>query len=247
MNKVALITGSSKGIGKEIAICLARNNIDVVINYLKSEKDAIDLKEYIIKTYKVNCLAIKCDVSNEIDVDNMFNRIEKEMGGVDILVNNAGIDLSNMFSQKDAENFRKTLDVNLIGAFNTSKRAYKHMIDSKWGRVINISSTNGINTYYPMCLEYDASKAGLISLTHNLSIQFAPYATVNAIAPGLIGTENELEGYTKEFLEEETKKILVNRIGTASDVANLVEFLVSDKASFINNTVIRIDGGQYNS
>ena len=121
------------------------------------------------------------------------------------------------------------------------------MLTQEYGRIINISSTNGINTYYPMCFDYDASKAALISLTHNLSIQLAPYVNVNAIAPGFIGTESELDGYDEEFLKEEQEKILVKRYGKPEEVAYLVKFLISDEANYINNTVIRIDGGQLGS
>ena len=177
----------------------------------------------------------------------MVDSIEKELGGVDILVNNAGIDLPNLFDKKTAADFRKVLDVNLIGAFLTSKRVAGHMITQKWGRIINISSTNGINTYYPMGLEYDASEAALISLTHNLAIQFAPYVNVNAIAPGLINTENEIADYDEDFMQAELAKILKRRIGEAREVAQLVKFLVSEAADYINNTVIRIDGGHYQS
>lgn len=242
--KVALVTGSAKGIGKAIIKELASNGYDCVINYNTSESDAKKLEEEINKL-GVKCLAIKCDVSNEKEVDAMFNLIEKELGGVDILINNAAVDLSDLFANKSVETFRKTIDVNLIGAYIVAKRAYKHMIDNKWGRIINISSTNGINSYYPVCLEYDASKAALNSLTHNLAIEFAPYVTVNAIAPGFIGTENELNGYDEEFLKEELEKILVKRYGNPEEVAHLVKFLVSDEASYINNSIIRIDGGQY--
>ena len=119
------------------------------------------------------------------------------------------------------------------------------MRDINFGRIINIASTNGINTYYPVSLAYDASKAALISLTHNLAIQFAPFATVNAVAPGFIGTKSELEGYDEEFLKQEVDKILLKRYGNAEEVAKVVYFLASDDASYINNTVIRIDGGQY--
>ena len=98
-----------------------------------------------------------------------------------------------------------------------------------------------------MCFDYDASKAALISLTHNMAIQYAPYVNVNAIAPGFIGTEKELEGYDEEFLKQETEKILVKRYGEPEEVGELVSFLISDKANYINNTVIRIDGGQLNS
>ena len=242
--KVALVTGSAKGIGKAIINELASNGYDCVINYNTSEVEAKKLKEEVSKL-GVKCLAIKCDVSNEEEVNKMFDLIEKELGGVDILINNAAVDLSDLFANKSVETFRKTIDVNLIGAYIVAKRAYKHMIDNKWGRIVNISSTNGINSYYPVCLEYDASKAALNSLTHDLAIQFAPYVTVNAIAPGFIGTENELNGYDDEFMKDELEKILVKRYGNPEEVAHLVKFLVSDEASFINNSIIRIDGGQY--
>ena len=170
-----------------------------------------------------------------------------KLGGVDILINNAAVDLSNLFHLKNAEEFRKTLDVNVVGAFNCSKRVYRHMIDQEYGKIINIASTNGINTYYPMCIDYDASKAALISMTHNLAFEFAPFVNVNCIAPGFIGTENELDGYDEQFLKEEVEKIMVNRYGDPQEVAYLVKFLVSKEADFINNTVIRIDGGQKGS
>ncbi len=192
-------------------------------------------------------MAIKCDVSNEVEVDSMFKEIEEKLGDVSILVNNAAVDLSNLFHLKTVEEFKKTLDVNLIGTYITSKRAYKNMLKNEYGRIINISSTNGINTYYPMSIDYDASKAALNSLTHNLAVQFAPFVHVNGIAPGFIGTENELDGYDEDFLKQECEKILLKRYGQPSEVANLVSFLVSDKADYINNTIIRIDGGQIGS
>ena len=247
MNKVVLITGGAQGIGKATALELGKQGYDIVINYLTSKKEAHALKDMIIDNYGVRCMAIQCDVSKEDEVDQMISSIESELGGVDILVNNAAVDLSNLFHLKNAEEFRKTLDVNVVGAFNCSKRVYRHMLDQEYGRIINISSTNGINTYYPMCIDYDASKAALISMTHNLAFEFAPYVNVNCIAPGFIGTENELDGYDEEFLKEEVEKIMVNRYGDPQEVAYLVKFLISDEANFINNTVIRIDGGQKGS
>ncbi|OUN37835.1 SDR family NAD(P)-dependent oxidoreductase [Massilimicrobiota sp. An80] len=247
MNKVVLITGGAQGIGKATALELGKQGYDIVINYLTSKKEAHALKDMIIDNYGVRCMAIQCDVSKEDEVDQMISSIELELGGVDILVNNAAVDLSNLFHLKNAEEFRKTLDVNVVGAFNCSKRVYRHMLDQEYGRIINISSTNGINTYYPMCIDYDASKAALISMTHNLAFEFAPYVNVNCIAPGFIGTENELDGYDEEFLKEEVEKIMVNRYGDPQEVAYLVKFLISDEANFINNTVIRIDGGQKGS
>ena len=247
MNKVVLVTGGAQGIGKAIVLELAKNHYDVVINYLTSNKAAALLEEEIKKNYDVRVMTIQADVSKEEEVDAMISLIEKKWGGVDILVNNAAVDLSNLFHLKTADEFRKTLDVNVVGAFNCSKRVYRHMLDQEYGRIINISSTNGINTYYPMCIDYDASKAALISLTHNLAFEYGPYINVNAIAPGFIGTDNELDGYDEEFLKEEQEKIMVNRYGKPEEVAYLVKFLISDEANFINNTIIRIYGGQKGS
>lgn len=247
MNKVVLVTGGAQGIGKAIVLELAKNHYDVVINYLTSSESAALLEEEIKKNYDVRVMTIQADVSKEEEVDAMISLVEKKWGGVDILINNAAVDLSNLFHLKTADEFRKTLDVNVVGAFNCSKRVYRHMLDQEYGRIINISSTNGINTYYPMCIDYDASKAALISLTHNLAFEYGPYINVNAIAPGFIGTDNELDGYDEEFLKEEQEKIMVNRYGKPEEVAYLVKFLISDEANFINNTIIRIDGGQKGS
>ena len=143
------------------------------------------------------------------------------------------------------EDFRKTLDINVIGTFLVSKYVGEMMYQNKYGRIINLSSTNGINTYFPMCIDYDASKSAINSLTHNLAVQFAPYVNVNAIAPGFIATESEIDGMDEEFIKLEEEKILVKRAGKPEDVANLVTFLISDDADFINNQVIKINGGMY--
>ena len=247
MGKTVLITGASGGIGSAAALMLAKSGYDVVIHYYQSEEAALLLKERIDRECSVRSMTVQADVALEEEVDRMVSKIEQELGGVDILVNNAGIDLPDLFDRKTAEEFRRILDVNVVGAYNCAKRVYGHMKESRYGRIVNISSTNGINTYYPMCFDYDASKAALISLTHNLAVQFAPYVNVNAVAPGFIGTPKELEGYDSEFLKEETEKILVKRYGDPEEVASLIRFLISDEASFINNTVIRIDGGQMGS
>lgn len=243
-NKVALVTGSSRGIGASIIKELASKGYDVVINYNSSEKEAYDVQKEI-EQYNVRSMVIKCDVSNEEEVINMVNKIKDELGSVDILVNNAAVNYNDFFYKKSVKDFKRTIEVNLIGAFLVSKYVSKDMINNKWGRIVNISSTNGVNTYYPICLDYDASKAGLISLTHNLSVEFSPYVTVNAITPGFIATESELSEMDEEFIKSEEEKILVKRMGKPREVAKLVSFLVSDDASYINNSVIRIDGGQY--
>ena len=247
MAKNVLITGSAQGIGRAIARELAQNGYNIIINYLSSQEKALKLQESLINEFGIECLAIRADVSTEDEVDRMVSEIEEKLGGVDILINNAAVDMPNLFNLKTAEEFRRVLNVNVVGAYNCAKRVSRHMLDNEYGRIINISSTNGINTYFPMCFDYDASKAALLSLTHNLALQYAPCINVNAIAPGFIGTEKELEGYDPQFLKEECEKILVGRYGNPEEVAHLVRFLISDQADYINNTIIRIDGGQKGS
>ena len=149
MKGIALVTGGAKGIGKAIVKRLASDGYDVVINWLTSEAQAEQLQAYITDTYHVRCMAVHCDISDEIQVDEMVNAVEREMGCVDVLINNAAVDLSNLFYVKTVESFRRTLDVNVIGAYNCARRIGSRMKEKGYGRIINISSTNGINTYYP--------------------------------------------------------------------------------------------------
>lgn len=244
MKKIAFITGGSRGIGKTVAITLAKAGYDIALTYNINEDKAKDVQGEIIALGS-RCIILQCDISNESLVKEVVYKVIKEYGKIDLLINNASIAIDTLFADKTAENFRRTLDVNLVGTFIVSKTVGEYMMHEKSGKIIIISSTNGINTYYPMCLDYDASKAGVISLTHNLAMQFAPYINVNAIAPGFIGTESEVKDMDEEFIEMEKNKIFLRRIGSEQDVANLVEFLASDKADFINSEVIRIDGGQY--
>ena len=243
-HKVALVTGGAKGIGREIVLELANAGYCVVINYNTSVKQALELKQELERNNK-KCIVVKADISNEQQVKNMVDIAVKSFGKIDVLVNNAAISLDSMFYDKTAESFNKTLSTNVVGTFLVSKLVGEIMYNNKFGKIINISSTNGINTYYPMCLEYDASKAAIISLTHNLAIQFAPYVNVNAVAPGFIATESEIGGMDEEFIKLEEEKVLLRRAGKPQEVAKLVGFLVSENANFINNEVIKIDGGIY--
>jgi len=244
--KVVLITGAGRGIGKQIAKDFSENDYAVVLNYNQSENQAKLLADEI-EQGGGDCLLVKADVSDEEQVKEMVTAVLKKYKKIDVLVNNAAIAIDCLYSEKTVENFRKTLDVNLIGTFLVSKYVGQVMQEQKSGKIINISSTNGINTYFPMCLDYDASKAGIISLTHNLAMQFAPYVTVNAIAPGFIATESEIKDMDEEFIAMESEKIFVKHPGSEQDVSNLVLFLASEKADFINNEVIRIDGGVWGS
>lgn len=243
-NKVALITGGARGIGRAIALQLALDGYDIAINYNSSEEQATALLSQL-KSMNCNSIVVKCDIANEDEVKNMVSQVVAKFGKIDVLVNNSAVCYDSLFQDKTIENFRRTLDVNVIGTFLVSKYVGQIMYNNKYGKIINLSSTNGINTYFPMCIDYDASKAGIISLTHNLATQFAPYVNVNAIAPGFIATESEVAGMDEEFIALETEKVMVKRAGQPEDVAHLVSFLASDKANFINNQVIKIDGGIY--
>ncbi len=244
MKKTALITGASRGIGKATALQLAKDGFNIVATY-NSGKDAIKDLEIKLQELNVEYLILKCDISIEEEVENLVKKSVERFEKIDVLINNAAISIDTLFHDKTMANFQKTLNVNLIGTFMVSKLIGDIMFKNRFGKIINLTSTNGINTYYPMCLDYDASKAGIISLTHNLAIQFSPYVTVNAVAPGFIATESEVKDMDEEFIKYEEEKVLVRRAGTEQDVANLISFLASDKSNFINNEVIRIDGGIY--
>ena len=243
-NKVVLVTGGARGIGKAVVEKFASLGYTIAINYNSSEERANNLLSELTEK-GVSAITIKADISNEEEVKSMIRTVVERFGKIDILVNNSAVNYDTLFQDKTTEQFRRTLDVNVIGTFIVSKYAGEVMYNNKYGKIINLSSTNGINTYFPMCIDYDASKAAIISLTHNLATQFAPFVTVNAVAPGFIATESEVDGMDEEFITLETEKVMVKRAGQPEDVANLVSFLASDEADFINNQVIKIDGGIY--
>ena len=244
MEKVVLITGGARGIGRQIAKTFAESGYIVVVNYNRSGNLARSLQQEFDNKGLVSYF-VKADISNERQVAKMIDSIIAKYGSIDVLVNNAATTNDSLFADKTANTFNRVLATNLVGTFNVSKLVGQIMFNNKYGKIINISSTNGDNTYFPMCVEYDASKAGLDSLTHNLAIQFAPYVNVNAIAPGFIATESETKDMDEEFIATEVDKVLLKRAGTEQDVANIVEFLASDKASYINNQIIKVNGGYY--
>lgn len=242
MKKVVLITGTSSGIGKEIAKLLARD-YEVILHYNNNYSEVIKLKKELDSLYKKELLIVKCNLTKEEEIDDMLNIIYKKYKKIDILINNAGIAIDTLFEDKTKDNFMKVLDTNLIAPFLLCKKIGPKMKENKYGVIINISSTNGIDTPYVESLDYDASKAGLISLSNNIANYLSPYVRVNTICPGWIDTNMNKE-LDKDFIKQEEEKILLRRFGNPKEVADLVSFLISDKASYINNSIIRIDGGK---
>lgn len=242
---VALVTGSNRGIGRSCIIEFAKSGIDVVINYCHHEDEALELEEYIKSNYDVRVMTLKCDVSKEEEVEEMVNTIVDNFGHIDILVNNASVCRDSLLLDKSIRDFRRILDVNLIGTYLCSKYVGKVMLENKMGRIINISSTNAIDTYYPESCDYDASKAGVISLTHNLAREFAPFILVNCVCPGWVKTDMN-KNLSIDQIQEEKKNILLGRFAEPEEIARVVLFLASPRANYINDSIIRVDGGKYN-
>ncbi|MCL2331009.1 MAG: SDR family oxidoreductase, partial [Proteobacteria bacterium] len=191
----------------------------------------------------VEILSVAADISDEPAVRKMVADAIKKFGRIDILVNNAGIVTDKEFDNRNLADFRRTLDVNLIGTWLVSKYIGEIMMENKYGKIVNISSTNGINSYFPTSIDYDASKAGVISLTKNLAVQFAPFVNVNAVAPGWVNTDMNKDLPT-DYMAEEMQKVCLKRIAEPSEVAKVIKFLVSDDASYVNGSVIIADGGR---
>lgn len=248
MKKVALITGGASGLGKTLSKEFAKKGYNLVITYNSSFESAVNLKKEIEDDYHVEVLIIKCDLSLEEDIKNVRDTSISKFERVDVLVNNAAVEIDKEFNEKTKKDFLYTLEVNLVGTFLISRYIGNEMYKNKYGKIINISSNNAIDKNDPITLEYDASKAGIISLTRNLALKYAPYVNVNAVAPGWIMTDKvkkENEFLDNKLVEEESKKILLNRFAKEEDVSNVVLFLASDDSSYINSEVIRIDGGSY--
>lgn len=239
--KCILVTGSSIGLGASIIRKYASMGYNTIITYNSHKNEAIELQKEIKDKYNTESLVIKCDISKEGDIENLKNEIINKFNKLDVLVNNASIAIDTTFSDKTKENYMKILEVNLIGTFLVSKTMSTIMSDNS--SIINISSTNGIDTYYEYSLDYDSSKAGIINLSHNLANYLSPKIRVNTICPGWINTPMNKD-MDMEFKKQEEDKILLKRFAEPSEIANLVYFISSIDASYINDSVIRIDGGK---
>lgn len=248
-NKVALVTGASRGIGKEIAKTLASEGAFVIVNYNGSKERAEAVVEEInaaadgVKTAG-RAVAYGCDVSDFAACGEMMEYIIKEYGRLDILVNNAGITRDGLIMKMSEEAFDAVLNTNLKGTFHTIRHAFRYLLKQKSGHIINISSVSGVMGNAGQA-NYSASKAGIIGLTKSVARELASRGiTCNAVAPGFIDTEMT-EAMSEQAKEAVKAQIPMQRVGTVADIAHTVAFLASDHASYITGQVISVDGGMH--
>jgi glucose 1-dehydrogenase len=242
--KRALVTGANSGIGRDIALRLAREGAAVVINYLNKPETADEVVKEIVAAGG-RALAAPADVSNEPQVDEMFARAQAEFGGLDILVNNAGFETHHPILEMPADAWRKVLDVDLTGAFLCAQRAARLMVAAKTGgAIVNISSVHNIIPWGGFA-HYCAAKAGLDMLTKTMALELATERVrVNSVAPGAIQTPiNENVWGNPETLKDLLRKIPSDRMGQTEEVAACVAFLASDEASYVTGAVLYVDGG----
>ncbi len=239
--KIALVTGGGRGMGRAISLALAQEGAKVCVNYFHSK----DAAEEVVKRIKENggeAISYKADVSKLEEVNRMVEEVNKRFGRLDILINNAGLNIDKYLMIMNEEEWDKVIDVNLKGTFNCSKAVSRIMIGQRSGNIINISSVSAI-TGAAGQTNYSAAKGGMISFTKSLARELAPFGIrVNALAPGLIDTEM-VKKMPKKMLDQVLEMTPLKRVGTPEEVARIVTFLVSEEADYITGQVIRVDGG----
>lgn len=241
-DKVAVVTGGSRGIGKAIALKLAENGAKVAI-FATKESDAVKETMEELSKLAEDSMFVPCDVSDFNKVKEAIDSVIEHFGKIDILVNNAGITKDKLLMQMSEEDFDDVINVNLKGTYNTVKACIRPFIRNRYGRIVNISSVVGLMGN-PGQINYAASKAGIIGLTKSLAKEYAAKGiTCNAIAPGFIATD-----MTEGLLDKQdglVNMIPMKKVGNPEDVANAVLFLASDLSSYITGEVIKVDGGMY--
>ena len=240
-DKNIIVTGATRGIGKEIALTLAQNGANIAINYRNYNEEVEELINSI-KEFGVDAIAVKCDVSKSDEVDNFISEVKNHFSSIDVLVNNAGITKDGLLLRMKDEDFNSVLDVNLKGTFNTTKSISPIMIKQKHGKIINISSVVGIVVNAGQC-NYAASKAGVIGFSKSVARELASRnINVNVVAPGYIDTDMT-KSLPDKVKDEILKSIPMKKMGNPKEVANLVLFLSSSLSDYITGQVINVDGG----
>lgn len=241
MNKVVLITGASRGIGKQIALTMAKEGYDIVLNCRNENEEVLEVKSQI-EGLGASCLIVQGNVANQSDCERFVKEAIEKFGKIDVLVNNAGITKDMLLARMKEEDFKQVIDVNLMGTFHVTKQVVPYMMKARNGRIINISSVVGISGNAGQS-NYAASKAGIIGFTKSLAKELAARnILVNAVAPGFIQTD--MTGVLKEEIKEEIAKMIpLKKMGTAQDVANVVKFLASEDSSYMTGQVLQVDGG----
>ncbi|MFC1692182.1 3-oxoacyl-[acyl-carrier-protein] reductase [Candidatus Latescibacterota bacterium] len=247
-NKCALVTGSSRGIGKAIAVVLAKYGAHIAVNYVKDKngknfRDAENVRDQIA-SFGRKVTVLESDVGNFESVSLMVNKVIDEFGKIDILINNAAIIRDKTLKKMSEEEWSSVIDINLTGVFNCSQAVIEHMIENNWGRIVNMSSISGQIGFFGQT-NYTASKAGVMGFTKSLAREVATKnITINAVAPGIVETEMAKQ-IPENGLQEFLKQIPMGRFAQPEEIAELVAFLVSDKASYITGQTIHINGGWY--
>lgn len=240
-DKVALVTGASRGIGKQIAITLAEYGASVIVNY-NGSKEKAEAVAAEIKEKGGTASVYGCNISDYAAVENMMKELLKEYGRIDILVNNAGITKDGLLMKMSEEDYDAVLDTNLKGTFNCIKHISRQMLKQKSGRIINLSSVVGVYGNAGQ-INYAASKAGVIGITKSVAKELGSRGiTVNAVAPGFIVTEMT-DAMPEDAKKQVAEHIAMKRLGDVKDVAETVAFLASDKAAYVTGQVICVDGG----
>lgn len=239
--KVALVTGASRGIGKQIAITLAEYGASVIVNY-NGSKEKAEAVVSEIKEKGGNASVYGCNISDYAAVETMMKELLEEYGRIDILVNNAGITKDGLLMKMSEEDYDAVLDTNLKGTFNCIKHISRQMLKQKSGRIINLSSVVGVYGNAGQ-VNYSASKAGVIGITKSVAKELGSRGiTVNAVAPGFIVTEMT-DAMPEDAKKQVAEHIAMKRLGDVKDVAETVAFLASDKAAYVTGQVICVDGG----